>query len=192
MRSVVILILSAATLLAQDVPNPPKEFDGKSWWDHVKVLADDKMEGRETGSAGLRRAEAYVVDQLKQSGVEPAGEDGYYQPVKLTSRAIDEKSSSMALVKKGKAEPLTLGEDAFFSTRADLAPQIEAPLVFVGYGLKVPEQNYDDLAGLDLKGKIAVIFAGIPANIPGPLGSHYQTAAERWKVLKAAGAIGAL
>ena len=148
MRRVAVLIVSAVTLLAQDVPNPPKEFDGKSWWDHVKVLADDNMEGRETGSAGLKRAEAYVVDQLKQSGVEPAGVNGYYQPVKLNSREIDEKNSSMALVKDGKAEPLTLGEDAFFSTRANLAPQVEAPLVFVGYGLKVPEQNYDDLAGL--------------------------------------------
>lgn len=192
MRAFSLLVLFAVTLSAQNIPNPPKDFDGKSWWDHVKVLADDNMEGRETGSPGLKRAEAYVVEQLKQSGVEPSGQSGYYQPIKLTSREIDEKNSSMALVKDGKAEPLTLGEDAFFSTRVDLAPQVEAPLVFVGYGLRIPEENYDDLAGLDLKGKIAVIFAGIPSNIPGPLGSHYQTGAERWKVLKAAGAIGAL
>lgn len=192
MRRFSLFIVCAATLLAQDVPNPPKEFDGKSWWNHVKVLADDNMEGRETGSAGLKRAEAYVVDQLKQAGVEPAGENGYYQPVKLTSRQIDEKNSSMALVKDGKAEPLTLGEDAFFSTRSQLAPQVDAPLVFVGYGLKVPEENYDDFSGLDLKGKIAVFFSGIPSNIPGPLGSHYQSAAERWKTLRDAGAIGAL
>ena len=51
-RVIVVLIVSAVALFAQDVPNPPKEFDGKSWWDHVKVLADDNMEGRETGSAG--------------------------------------------------------------------------------------------------------------------------------------------
>src|SRR5215467_9194847 len=108
MRRFALSIVCAATLLAQEVPNPPKDFDGKSWWDHVKVLADDNMEGRETGSAGLKRAEAYVVDQLKQAGVEPAGENGYYQPVKLTSRQIDEKNSSMALVKDGKPEPLTL------------------------------------------------------------------------------------
>jgi Zn-dependent M28 family amino/carboxypeptidase len=192
MRRVLIFLVSTAALLAQDVANPPRDFDGKSWWEHVKVLADDNMEGRETGSAGLRRAEAYVVDQLKQSGVESGGENGYYQKVKFISRAIDEKNSSMELVKDGKAEPLTLGEDAFFSTRVDLAPQVEAPLVFVGYGLRVPEANYDDLAGVDLKDKIAVIFAGIPASVPGPLGSHYQTAAERWKTLKAAGAIGTL
>ena len=192
MRTILSLLLTTTFLIAQDVPNPAKDFDGKSWWDHVKVLADDNMQGRETGSPGLQKAEAYVVDQLKQAGVEPAGEQGYYQPVKLTSRAIDEKHSSMALVKEGKAEPLTLGEDAFFSTRVDLAPKLEAPLIFVGYGLKIPEENYDDLAGLDLKGKIAVVFSGIPSSIPGPLGSHYQTAAERWRVLKEAGAIGAL
>src|SRR5438067_2503620 len=139
MRRVAVLIVSAVTLFGQDVPNPPKEFDGKSWWEHVKVLADDNMEGRETGSAGLKRAEAYVIDQLKQSGVEPAGEHDYYQPVKFISREIDEKNSSMALVKDGKAEPLILGEDAFFSTRVDLAPQVEEQLVFVGYGLKVQE-----------------------------------------------------
>ncbi|HXM21353.1 MAG TPA: M28 family metallopeptidase [Terriglobales bacterium] len=165
-------------------------FDGKTWWDYVKVLADDNMEGRETGSAGLRRAEAYIVDQLKQAGLQPAGTDGYYQPVKFQSRQIIEKDSSLALVRDGKVEPLTLGEDAFFSTRVDLAPELQAPLVFVGYGLSIPEKNYDDLSGLDLNGKVAVILNGSPAAIPGPLASHYQSAAERWKTLRKAGAVG--
>jgi Zn-dependent M28 family amino/carboxypeptidase len=70
------------------------------------------------------------------------------------------------------------------------APEVEAPLVFVGYGLKVPEKNYDDLAGVDIRGKIVVIFSGSPSEIPGALASHYQTPAERWKVLRAAGALG--
>ena len=60
-------------------------------------------------------------------------------------------------------------------TRIDLAPEVEAPLLFVGYGLKVPEKNYDDFAGLDLKGKVVVILSGSPAEIPGSLASHYQT-----------------
>ena len=72
------------------------------------------------------------------------------------------------------------------------APEVSAPLVFVGYGLKVPENNYDDFAGLDLKGKIVVILNGSPAELPGALASHYSTAAERWKALRAAGAIGVL
>jgi Zn-dependent M28 family amino/carboxypeptidase len=181
-------LLFAVTAVAQQAQQT--HFDGKSWWDYVKVLADDNMEGRETGSAGLKRAEAYVVEQLKKDGLQPAGSNGFYQPVKFESRELDEKNSSLALVKDGKTEPLTLGEDAIFSTRIELAPSVEAPLVFVGYGLSVPEKNYDDLAGLDLKGKVAVIMAGSPAEVPGALSSHYQSAGERWKTFQKAGAVG--
>jgi Zn-dependent M28 family amino/carboxypeptidase len=166
------------------------DFDGKTWWDYVKVLADDNMEGRETGGEGLKRAQAYVVEQLKKNGVEPAGSDGFYQPVKFESRQIIEKDSSIALIHDGETEPLVLGDDAYFNTRIDLVPEVEAPLVFVGYGLSIPEKNYNDFAGLDLKGKIAVSFAGSPAEMPGALASHYQSAGERWKALRAAGAIG--
>jgi len=185
-----LLVISLMAVPAYTQPPTQNHFDGKTWWEHVKVLADDNMEGRETGSDGLRKAEAYIVDQLKQAGLQSAGTNGYYQPVKFQSRQIIEKDSSAALIRNGKVEPLTLGEDAFFSTRVDLAPQVEAPLVFVGYGLSIPEKNYDDLAGLDLKGKVAVVFSGSPADIPGPLASHYQSAAERWKAFLKAGAIG--
>ncbi|MEA2604810.1 MAG: hypothetical protein QOF89_5802 [Acidobacteriota bacterium] len=170
-----------------------QHFDGQTWWSHVKVLADDNMEGRETGSAGLRKAQAYIVEQLTRNGLQPAGAQGFYQPVKLIQRQIDEKSSSAALVRDGKDEPLALGEDAFFNTRVELAAgEITAPLVFAGYGLRVPEKGFDDFAGLDLHGKVVVLLAGSPADVPGPLASHYQTPGERWKALKAAGAIGIL
>ncbi len=171
---------------AQSVPT----FDGKSWWEYVKVLADDNMEGRETGSPGLQRASAYVVDQLKKDGLQPAGNKGYYQPVKLISRQIDESGSSMELVRDGNTQIVKLGEDAMFSTRVDLAPETDAPLVFVGYGLNVPEKNYDDYAGLNVKGKVAVIFSGSPEDMAPALASHYQSSAERAKELRKAGAIG--
>ena len=135
-KSLVLLTLGFSVTVAAFAQQAAKnDFDGKTWWDYVKVLADDNMEGRETGSAGLKRAEAYVVEQLKADGVEPAGTDGYYQPVKFEVRQIVEKDSSIALIRDGKSEPLTLGEDAFFNTRVNLAPEIEASLVFVGYGL---------------------------------------------------------
>ena len=126
----------------------------------------------------------------QNAGAEPAGVNGFYQPVKFVSRQIVEKDCSLTLIRDGKREALTLGEDAFINTRVMPAPEVEAPLVFVGYGLKVPEKNYDDFAGLDLRGKIIVILAGSPSEIPGALASHYQTAAERWKTLRAVGAIG--
>ena len=165
-------------------------FDGKSWWGHIKVLAADNMEGRDTGSPGLKKAEAYVVGQLQAAGLQPAGVKGFYQPVKFESRQLVEKESSAALVRDGKVEPLALGEDAIFSTRVDLAPRVEAPLVFVGYGLSIPEKDSDDLAGLDLRGKVAVLITGSPSQIPSALAAHHQTAGERWRAFHEAGAVG--
>jgi len=193
MRSTLLLFAATSTLTTSLLAAPlaPPPFDGKTWWKHVQVLADDGMEGRETGSPGLRKAEAYVVDQLTKDGLQPAGSNGFYQPVRFVQREIDESRSSAALVRDGKDEPLTLGEDALLSTRVDLAPEeITAPLVFTGYALRVPEKGFDDFAGLDLKGKVVVFLAGSPEEIPGPLAAHYQSALERSKTLRAAGAIG--
>jgi Zn-dependent M28 family amino/carboxypeptidase len=185
-----LLIPPLALLCAISAAAQTAHFDGQTWWNHVKVLADDKLEGRDTGSRGEREAQAYAVDQLKNAGAQPAGVNGFYEPVKFVSRQIVEKDCSLALIRDGKRDPLMLGEDAIISTRVMPAPEVEAPLVFVGYGLKVPEKNYDDFAGIDLRGKIIVILSGSPSEIPGALASHYQTAAERWKVLRAAGVVG--
>jgi len=163
------------------------------WWAHVKYLADDSLEGRETGSVGHRKAADYVAEQFAKAGLEPAGDAGsYLQAVVFDSRRIVEEHSRLALERDGKLEPLTLGDDATIGMRVPPAPRVHAPLVFVGYGLTVPESGHDDLAGLDLQGKVAVFFSGGPENIPGPLLAHYQTAGERWAVLRRAGAIGTM
>src|SRR5438270_3445769 len=191
LRVVFISVWLCAAMLAQkSEPAAAPKSDGKTWWEHVKVLADDNMEGRDTGSEGHRRAAAYVADQMKKSGLKPAGTDGYFQAIKFNTRKIDESQSSMELVAEGVSVQLKLGEDANISMRVDPAEHIEAALVFVGYGLQVPEANYDDLKGIDLHGKIAVTFAGAPPSIPAALASHYQPAAERTNTLLAAGAVG--
>src|SRR6266852_4897192 len=184
----IALLFSTFTMLASAQPTP--HFDGHTWWDYIKVIADDKMEGRDTGSRGERAAQEYAVEQLKKAGLEPAGINGFYQPVRFVSRQIVEKDCSLTLVHDGQRESLVLGDDALIGTRILPAPEVKAPLIFVGYGLKVPEKNYDDFAGLDIKGKLVVIFSGSPTDIPGPLAAHYQTLLERWKVLRAAGAVG--
>src|SRR5207249_2362111 len=164
--------------------------DATRWWSHVKVLADDSMEGRNTGSPGHKRAADYVAAQFKKAGLEPAGTDGFIQTVKFKTRKIDEAHSSLALVRGGETEALTLGEDANFSLRIDPAPSVDAPLVYVGYGLSIPERHMDDLAGLPLKGAVVVYITSAPKALPGPLQAHFGSAAERWKMYKAAGAIG--
>ena len=180
----------APLLLATPAIAQTATFSGQSWWDYVKVLAADDMEGRETGSAGLHKASTYVVEQLKKSGLEPAGTNGYYQPVKFFSRQIDESASSLALVRNGKSEPLVLGEDAMFSTRFSLLPSVDAPLVFAGYGLRIPETKYDDFSGLDVRGKVIVYIAGSPADVPSALSAHYQSTGERARTLRELGAVG--
>jgi Zn-dependent M28 family amino/carboxypeptidase len=166
-------------------------FDGQSWWTHVKFLADDSLEGRDTGSEGLQKAEAYAVEQFRDSGLEPAGANGFYQPVRFNQFLVDEGKSSLALIADGKENPLRFADDAFITTRATRASvELTAQLMFIGNGLQIPEKNLDELAGQDLKGKIVVYLAGSPAEIPTALAAHYQTIGERWKQLRAAGAIG--
>jgi len=186
------LLAFFCALGAAQPPSAPNDthFDGKSWWERVKVIADDKMEGRDTGSRGERLAQQYAIEQFKEAGVEPAGANGFYQPVKFISRRLVQEESSLALINGSKREPLTIGEDALIGTRVSPAPSIKADLVFAGYGLKIPEANYDDFAGLDCKGKVLVTISGSPSEVAGAVASHYQTSAERWKTLKSVGAIG--
>ena len=184
-----VAIASVTTIIAFAQHNHPL-FDGKSWWAHVSVLASDKMEGRGTGAAGLERAAAYIVDQLKSDGLQPAGKKGFYQPISFRVRQLDETHSSLRLLTEGKTENIVLGEDAILSKSVDLAPHLEAPMVFAGYGLRMPELQYDDFSNLDAKGKVVVIFTGSPANASSALASHYQSLAERARIMREVGAIG--
>ncbi len=172
------------TTAADDTP------DGKRWWSHVMFLADDRLKGRDTGSEGHRIAADYVARQFAAAGLKPAGIEGFFQPVKFVSRKVLDEGTSLALVRGGKREPLAIGDDAFISARVDPAPELEADMVFVGYGLEIPEAQHDDYAGLDVRGKLVVCLSGAPARIPGPLAAHMQSAGERAAVLKKKGAVG--
>jgi hypothetical protein len=180
-----LLVLGAATLCAADFA-----AEGDRWWAHIAFLADDKLQGRDVGSDGYKEAAQYVAGKMETFGLKPAGSSGYFQPVKFETRQLVEDESSLTLVRDGNAQVLDRA-DATLSARADLAPSLEAGMVFVGYGLRVPEAKYDDLAGLDLRGKIAVYVNSTGAlDAPGPVKSHVGSASERWKVLQAAGAVG--
>src|ERR1035441_4557888 len=149
-KNLVVLALGAAALFAADFV-----AEGDRWWAHIQFLADDKLQGRDTGSEGYREAVKYVAGRMEAFGLKPAGTSGYLQPVKFETRQLVEEESSIAIVREGAEEVLDR-QDATQSTRAELAPVTEAAMVFVGYGLRVPEARYDDLAGIDLRGKIAV------------------------------------
>ncbi len=166
--------------------------DGQRWWSHVVFLADDALEGRETGSPGHHKAAEYVAREFENEGLKPAGTHGYLQPVHLKSRTIDEPGCRLALVREGREEPLKLGVDAVIGLRIDPVASLTAPLVFAAYGLSIPEAGHDDFKGLDAKGKLVVYLRGAPPDIPGPLAAHAQSEGERSEALRKAGAIGAV
>jgi Zn-dependent M28 family amino/carboxypeptidase len=188
-RTDAFALIAAATLLASAL----RVVEGQPasrWWSHVEFLASDRMKGRETGSPEHREAAEYVARQFKDAGLIPAGTHDYFQPVPFKSRRIVEEKSSLALVRGLDAVPVVLGDEATFSMRIEPAPHVEAPVVFAGYGLQVPEAKHDDLAGLDLRGKVVLLLTGGPSTIPGPLLAHYTN--TRWSYLKKAGAIGVM
>jgi Zn-dependent M28 family amino/carboxypeptidase len=171
---------------------PDWESQGKQWWSHVQFLADDSLEGRDTGSQGFEKAANYMAEQFRAAGLEPAGGDGYRQPMDFQVVKIDESRCSLDLLRDEKVQPVKLGDDAVLGVSSQAAENVEASAVFVGYGLKVPESGYDDLAGQDVKGKIVVFVTGGPASMPGPVKAHFQSSEERRKALKMAGVIGTI
>ena len=179
------LLAAAGSIWAADFA-----AEGKQWWAHVQFLADDSLAGRDTGSPGFGKAVDYVIERFEQLGLKPAGTSGYRQPVAFETRVLL-TGSSVDVVQDGKAEPLAVGRDIGVNLRGEPAPQLEAPMVFVGYGMAIPEAGYDDTSGLDLRGKIAVYAnAQAPVQASGNVKSHYSSAVERWNVLRKAGAVG--
>jgi hypothetical protein len=157
---------------------------GKKWWAHVQFLADDKLEGRNVGSAGYEAAADYVVGEFKRAGLAADS-----QPVGFTKSTLNEAASQITLVRAGETISVTLGEEALITSTANVA-NLEAPLVFVGYGLDIPEANYSDLKDPGLRGAIAVYLAGGPSNVSGELRSHHSSGAERGAAMRAVGVVG--
>ncbi|ETI63645.1 peptidase M28 [Sphingobium sp. C100] len=175
--------------LALAVPAQAQEDDGAQWWSHVQAIANDGMEGRGTGTPGYDRAADYVIGQFKALGLKPMGVDGYKQPVAFVEQVIQSDQSSAFLVGPQGEQRLAVPGDLIISGGGGPVPeQIDAPMVFAGYGLHLPEAGYDDFAGLDLKGKLVVVLSGGPADISGALKSHARS--ERAKYLASQGAVG--
>ncbi|MDO7886967.1 M28 family peptidase [Hymenobacter cheonanensis] len=132
---------------------------------HVRYLADDRLRGRLPGTPGYQLAVDYVTAQLRQNGVQPAGDKGgYTQAVRLRRAFVEPGASAGYQPGSGAAQPLALGPAITFYPNPGQAEVsvASAPLVFAGYGISAPELQYDDYAGLDAKGKVVVITRQAP------------------------------
>ena len=183
-----LLSLSACATLAYAQPSPLQRAE--TWSAHVAALSADEMEGRAAGTPGHRRAADYVVAELRRLGLRPAGTDGYFQQVPLSERRVDHAASSARLSAGAAATPVALPQAAIVVAGASLPETVDAPLVFIGYGLHAPASGHDDLAGVDLRGKIAVFISGSPPQLPGAQRAHAR--AQRSRFLAERGAIGSI
>ncbi len=129
--------------------------------------------------------------QARAIGLQPAGTDGFFQRVDFEEQFVDHARSAVSLVTGGREAKLDVPGDITIGRGGGRVPaQVDAPLVFVGYGLHLPEAGHDDFAGVDLKGKIAVVISGGPANLSGALKAHARR--DRARLLAERGAVGLL
>lgn len=167
MKRVVISLLAMSVSTAL-MAAPPK-FDGARISADVRELASDAYEGRSPATAGEEKTIAFLSKQFAAAGMQPGGDlqDGkrlWTQAVPLLKGDIVGKPV-LSLSSQGKPQTLTQGQEIAVRAAMNGASVVDisnAPLVFLGYGVKAPERNWDDFKGVDLKGKIAVVLINDP------------------------------
>lgn len=122
---------------------------------HLEFIASDELEGRETAQRGQKLAALYLSTQFRLMGLSPGNGDSYYQEYELTRAKINE----VKMIFDGKTEE-KFGKGFVFMDKMAFAKDLKADLVFAGFGIE--SDGYNNLEGLDLKGKAAVILAGEP------------------------------
>jgi Zn-dependent M28 family amino/carboxypeptidase len=157
-----------ATAPAADAAKPAgfafkDALDPADFAEHVRVLASDEFEGRAPGTPGEEKTVAYLKAQFERMGLKPGNGDSYFQVVPMMETTADE-STAMTLDVNGKPRTLAFGTDMVIGTRTGQQEvKIDgSELVFVGYGVDAPEQNWNDYAGVDVKGKTVVMFVNDP------------------------------
>ncbi len=154
----------AALSACATAPNPAAvhrqaAFDAARISEDIRVLSDDSFEGRGIATPAEAKVIAYLSQQYAAAGMQPGGPNGQWTQDVILNRFV--QSNIQASLKLGDwTLPLTQGREVAISTRrpAEHVSLKDAPLVFVGYGIKAPERNWDDFKGQDLRGKILVVL----------------------------------
>lgn len=200
-RNTLVLMLALALTACggpdDDARRQARSADGTITIDalraHVAWLADDAREGRMAGEPGYDAAAQYVADRFAEFGLEPGGENGWYQPVPLISYRVDEQSTTLIAHRDGNdteleyKEHYTMGGD---KVREETS--VRAEVVYVGFGVHAPELGYSDYEGIDVDGKIVALFGNAPAIIPTTERAFYSSSRTKAKEAIARGAVGVI
>ena len=170
--------------LAQQASAP--EFKPEAFRSHVAFLADDLLLGRNAGEPGYDIAARYVATRFEGLGLKPAGTNGgWYQQIPFVTYKVGETPARLTI----GGRTFTNGKE--FVTGAspsETSQTVEAPVVFVGYGLDAPGQGFNDYAGLDVKGKVVAMLSGLPDGTPSEMGAHLSR--QKARMAEERGAIG--
>jgi Zn-dependent M28 family amino/carboxypeptidase len=172
---------------------------------HVRFLSLDLLEGRGPGTRGSELAAEYIATQFALSGVQPAGDDGtYFQRVPLYAvHTVEDKTNFSFVPANGQPIDLTYGSEIVAKDETGQATaDIDAPIVFVGYGIDAPEYHWNDYAGpdgkdIDVKGKVVLVIVNEPpSNDPnffkGPALTYYGRWTYKYEEAARHGAAGVL
>ena len=167
---------------------------------HVRFLSDDLLEGRGPGLRGAEIAAQYIATQFMLSGLKPAGENGtYFQKVPLIAvHTIEDQTTFSFEPKNGGATSLKYGEDYVTKDETGAATaDIDAPIVFVGYGIDAPEYKWNDYKDVDVKGKVLLVIVNEPqsqdeAFFKGKAMTYYGRWTYKYEEAARKGAVGVL
>lgn len=150
-------------------------FTAEAFRAHVAFLADDLLEGREPGTRGYDIAAQYVAMQMAGLGLQPGNRGSWMQPIEF-ARVTSEGTTT---VRVGSQSFTSADAVAVLPIASDAPLEIQAPLVFVGYGLDGAAAGQDDYEGLDVRGKIVVVLRGTPDDLPSDVAAHLNNQKAR-------------
>ena len=161
---ILCLILASSVALFASNSSTTLDLDSEKIRAHVKYLASDELEGRGMNQKGGDLAAQYIADQFKAYGLKPAGDNGtYFQKVPMVGVQTLSDTTATLIPNSGSPLPLKLLDDYVTTNEAQTpTADMDAPIVFVGFGITAPEYHWDDYKGYDLKGKVALLFLSEP------------------------------
>ena len=158
---------------------------------HLFFLADDLLEGRDTGSRGHDIAALYIATEFAKYGLTPAGTDGFIQDVSFRKANLVQESPQFTLTKNGNTVDFAYPKQYLAGpSLLNVDAKLSGEMVFVGYGIVADELSHNDYEGVDVDGKIIVALAGKPSDFPSEEGAHFASGYQKQKYAVDNGAIG--